>query len=90
MLESVKPILLNLEFTFRVDLPPEISGQTSLILTAAACGAGRDPVDARLYDTGFEITEMHPGDIRTLEVLFDRFGRSRASGDWGTLPSARK
>lgn len=79
MLESVKPILLNMEFSFRVDLPPEIAGQTALVLGARSQWSRRDPIDARLYDTGFEITEMHPADLRTLEILFERFGRSQSA-----------
>ena len=76
MLESTKPIPLNMDFSFRVDLPPEISGQTALILTARSLWSRPDPVDTRIYDTGFQITEMHPGDVRTLEILFERFGRN--------------
>ena len=79
MLESTKPIPLNMDFSFRVDLPPDVAGQTSLILTARSLWNRRDPVDARLYDTGFEITEMHPGDVRTLEILVERFGRNQPS-----------
>jgi hypothetical protein len=76
MLESTKATPVNMEFEFRVDLPPEISGQTALILTARSLWSRPDPVDTRIYDTGFQITEMHPGDVRTLEILFERFGRN--------------
>jgi hypothetical protein len=81
MLESTKPVLLNVEFSFHVELPPEVAGQTSLILTARSLWSRRDPVDTRLYDTGFEITQMHPGDVKTLDLLFQRFGRTQPGGD---------
>ena len=81
MLESTKPVPLNMEFSFHVDLPPEVAGQTSLILAARSLWSRRDPVDTRLFDTGFEITEMRPSDIKTLEALFERFGRRPIGGD---------
>lgn len=81
MLESVKPIQIDAEFSFRVDLPSEISGKPFMLLTAVSRWSRRDPVDGRLYDTGFEIIRMDPGDTRALQLLLDRYGRSNPGGD---------
>jgi hypothetical protein len=84
MLESVKPIPLNAEFSFRVDLPAEISEKTFMIFTARSRWSRRDPVDGRLYDTGFEVLKMDASDIRAFELLFDRYGSRRTGTGFGT------
>jgi hypothetical protein len=81
MLESVKPIPLDVEFLFRVDLPPDISDQAFMVFTARSRWSRRDPLDGRLHDTGFEATKIDPGDTRTLRLLFEKYGRRNIGGD---------
>jgi hypothetical protein len=80
-LESLKPIPLNAEFSFRIDLPPEISRKPFIVFTARSRWSVPDPLDARLYDTGFEIIKMDSSDTHTFEILYDRYGKS--STGWG-------
>ena len=79
MLESSKPIPLNSEFSFRVDLPLDISNSPFIVLTAISRWNRQDPIDGRLYDTGFEITKINSSDIRALELIIERYG-SRSTG----------
>jgi len=79
MLESMKPILLNTEFSFGVDLPPEISRKPFIVFTARSLWSQPDPVDVRLYDTGFEIIKMDPNGTQAFELLIDQYG-SRGTG----------
>jgi hypothetical protein len=84
MLESLKPIQLNAEFSFRIDLPPEISQKPFMVFIARSLWTLPDRVDGRLYDTGFEIMKMDPSDTRAFELVFDRYGSSSTSRDLGT------
>ncbi len=84
MLESLKPIQLNAEFSFRIDLPPEISQKPFIVFIARSLWTLPDRVDGRLYDTGFEIMKMDPSDTRAFELVFDRYGSSSTSRDLGT------
>jgi len=74
MLESFKPIPLNAEFSFRIDLPPDISNKQSIVFTALSRWSQTDPIDRRLYDVGFEIINIDPGDTQVFQQIFDRYG----------------
>jgi hypothetical protein len=83
MLESFKPIPLNAEFSFRIDLPPDISSKQSIVFTAQSRWSKLDSLDIRMYDVGFEIMEIDPGDTQVFQQIFDRYGsggNSRNSG----------
>ena len=74
MLESFKPIPLDAEFSFRIDLPPDISNKQSIVFTARSRWSQTDPIDRRLYDVGFEIINIDPGDTQVFQQIFDRYG----------------
>jgi hypothetical protein len=79
-LESMKQIPRNAEFSFRVDLPPEISQKPFIIISARSLWSRPDPIDGRLFDTGFEITRMDPGDARAFGLLYEQYGTGTKSG----------
>jgi hypothetical protein len=64
-LESTKPIPVNAEVSFRVDLPPEISKKPWMVFTARSRWSLPHPVDKSLYEAGFEIMKMDPGDSQS-------------------------
>src|SRR5512142_1356469 len=68
-LESTEPIPLNAEFTFDVEVPPEISGKRYIVVAARSRWSARDPLDSGLYDTGFEITQIDPEDTRAVDLI---------------------
>ena len=84
MLESFESIPLNAEFSFRIDLPPEISKKPFIVFTARSRWSLPDPVDGRLYDAGFEIIKIDPGDTHAFELISDQYGSSGTSRDLGT------
>jgi hypothetical protein len=81
MLESVKPMPLNVDFSFRIDLSAEISTKPFIVLIARSRWSRADPIDARLYDTGFEIIKMDPSDAQVFAAIYERYGSARAGGD---------
>ncbi len=82
-LEALKPIPLNSEFSFRIDLPPELSRKPSMVFSARSRWSQPDPIDTRLYDVGFEIIKMDPGDTQVFDLLIDQYGSSGAGGGSG-------
>ena len=74
MLESFKPIPLNAEFSFRIDLPPEISKKQSIVFIAQSRWSQPDRLDSRLYDVGFEILKTDPADAQVFQQLYDQYG----------------
>ena len=83
MLESFKPIPLNAEFSFRIELPPDISNKQSIVFTAQSRWSKLDSLDRRMYDVGFEIMEIDPGDTQVFQQIFDRYGSSGNSRNLG-------
>ena len=83
-LESLKPIPLNAEFTFRMDLLPEISKKPYIVFTARSRWSRPDPIDTRLYDIGFEIMKIDPGDTFVFELIIDRYSSRKASSYLGS------
>ena len=76
MLETLKPIPPNAEFSFRIDLPPEISRKPFIVFTARSRWSRPDRIDTRLYDAGFEIMKMDPSDTQVFELIFNQYGSS--------------
>ncbi len=89
-LESSKRIPPNTLFTFRMDLPPEITSKPYMVFTARSRWNRTDRLDARLYDTGFEIIAMDLDDCRLFERVFERYGSRSAGGDSGTVDWLKK
>lgn len=83
-LEGSKPIPVNAVFPFRVDLPPEISQKLCLILTARSRWSRRHPIDSRIYEAGFEVVHLDPGDSHAFQLIFDRYGTAGARKGSGT------
>ena len=78
-LESLKPIPINAEFTFRVDLSPVISRKPYMVITAQSRWSKPDPLDGRLFDVGFEIIKIGPGDTQTFELILDQYSSNKTS-----------
>lgn len=76
-LESMKPIPPNAVFSFGIDLPPEISRKRFIVFSARSRWSRPDPVDTRLYDTGFEILKMDPSDAQAFELIYNQYGSNR-------------
>ncbi len=79
-LESPAPIQPHLEFVFRVDVPAEISERRSIQLIARSLWSKPDPLDVRLYDTGFEMLYIDPRDARAIDLIIERFSSITATG----------
>jgi len=84
LLESMKPIPVNMEFSFRVETPLEISNKSFITIAAISRWSRRDPIDGRLFDTGFEITKMDSVDTHSLELIIERYGTHSNKNDSGT------
>jgi hypothetical protein len=83
MLESLKPIPLDTEFSFRIDLPAGISNKQAMVFTARSRWSLPDPLDTRLYDVGFEIVKMEPSDTYIFEQIIEQYGASRTGRNLG-------
>jgi hypothetical protein len=78
-LESTRPIPLQVDFVFRIDVPPEICPRPYIKVMARSRWGRPDLIDARLYHTGFEIVGIDASDIQAMQRIIERYG-SKATG----------
>ena len=88
-LESLRAIPINKDFPLRIELPRDITDKPYMVFLARSKWCRPDRIDPTLFDAGFEITEMMPGDAEIFRQIFERYGsvetfhENRADYLWG-------
>jgi hypothetical protein len=82
-LESTRPISSQANLTLRLDVPSDIFDRQFITLVARSRWSKPDPIDPRLYNTGFEIIGMDAIDLRAVERIIQRYGSSPIGIDIG-------
>jgi hypothetical protein len=73
-MESRNQIPLNLDIPFRIELPSDVSDKSYMVFIARSKWCQKDNIDPTLYDVGFEIIEMNPGDMDIFKLIFEKYG----------------
>ncbi len=73
-LESLKAIPVNKDYPLRIELPRDITDKPYMVFLARSKWCRPDRIDPTLFDAGFEITEMMPGDAEIFRLIFERYG----------------
>ncbi len=88
-LESLRPIPVNRDYPLRIELPRDITDKPYMVFVARSKWCKPDKIDPTLFDAGFEIVEMTPGDAEIFRMIFERYGSledvrdGRADYLWG-------
>ena len=78
-LEAAKPIPQNRDFFFRIELPGDISDKAFMVFGARSRWCTKDRFDPMLYDIGFQIVNMNPGDFEIFSRMFDKYGSQNSN-----------
>ncbi len=73
-LESVRAIPVNTDFPLRIELPRDITDKPYMVFVARSKWCRPDKIDPTLFDAGFEIVEITPGDVDIFRLIFERYG----------------
>jgi hypothetical protein len=73
-LDSSKPILINKDYRLRIDQTGQISNKSYITFTARARWCSVDSIDPNLYNVGFQIIAMTPGDYDIFVKMFSTYG----------------
>jgi hypothetical protein len=73
-LESLRSIPLNTDYPLRIELPSELTDKPYMVFIARSRWCHPDRIDASLFDAGFEVIDMTPGDTEIFKMLFERYG----------------
>ncbi|HUH95944.1 MAG TPA: PilZ domain-containing protein [Anaerolineales bacterium] len=73
-MESLRPIPLEVDFRFRIELTSEVADVPFMVFGARSKWCQRDNIDYSIYDVGFQITHMSPSDTIIFSRMFERYG----------------
>ena len=73
-LDSSKLVSINTDYRLRIDQTGEISNKSYITFKARARWCNVDAFDPNLYNVGFQIIEMTPGDYDIFVKMFSTYG----------------
>ncbi len=73
-LDSIKPVPVNSDFRLRVEQTGAISNKSYITFTARARWCNVDVFDPNIFNVGFQITDMTPGDYDVFTKMFSAYG----------------
>ena len=73
-LDSQNPIPPNKDYRFRMDLTSEVANKPSMVFVARSKWCEVDPLDPFLYNVGFQLVNISPGDIEIFKRMMERYG----------------
>lgn len=73
-LESTVPIAVGQNYDLRIDQTGEISKKSYITFSARTRWCQKDPYDPTIYNVGFQIVNMTPGDYDIFVQMFNTYG----------------
>ncbi len=73
-MESLKPIVPNSDFTFRIELTSEIANVPFIVFGARSKWCQPDRIDKSIFNVGFQLTDITPANLEIISRLFERYG----------------
>jgi len=73
-LDSSESLLVNKDYTFRLDLTIDISERPHIIFVARSKWAHSDATDPFSFNDGFQIVSISPGDNEIFQKIVTKYG----------------
>ncbi len=73
-LDTLQALPINRDYRLRIDLTPDIAHKSFMVFTARSKWCQVDPIDPTLFNVGFQITNMTPGDYEIFTRMFEKYG----------------
>jgi len=73
-LDSQNPIPINKDYRFRMDLTSEVASKPSMVFVARSKWCEVDPLDPLLYNVGFQLVNISPGDVEIFNRMMEKYG----------------
>ena len=80
-MESLKPIPLNMDFKFRIELTSEVADVPFIVFGARSKWCRRDHIDYSTYNVGFQITDMSRTNLEIFSRMFEKYGSKNNQSD---------
>ena len=76
-LDSQAPIPTNKDFRFRMDLTSEVADKPTMTFIARSRWCQTDPLDPFIYNVGFQLINISPGDLEIFNRMMEKYGHQR-------------
>jgi hypothetical protein len=73
-LDSQKPLPVDKEFRFHLDLTSEVASKPFMVFKARSKWCQTDPFDPFVYNVGFELVEIAPSDLDIFKRIVEEYG----------------
>ena len=73
-MDSQKPIPVNQDFKFRMDLTSEVANKPSMVFLARSKWCEVDPLDHFTYNVGFQLINIAPTDLAIFNRMMEKYG----------------
>ena len=77
-LDSQKPIAVNKDFRFRMNLTAEVADKPFMEFCARSRWCQIDPVDPYTYNVGYQLVNISPQDLEIFNRMIEKYGRAYA------------
>lgn len=77
-LDSQKQLPVNKDFRFRLSLTSEVADKPSMVFVARSRWCKVDPLDPNIYNVGFQLIQIAPGDLEIFNRMMEKYGREQA------------
>jgi hypothetical protein len=74
-LDCRKLIELNKDFRFRMELTKEVAQKPYIVFLARSMWCKIDPLDPFVYNVGFQLLSISPGDLEIFNRMIEKYGR---------------
>ena len=73
-LDSQKPIPLNKDYRFRMELTSEVADQPYMVFLARSRWCQVDPLDPFIYNVGFQLLTISPSGFEIFNRMMEKYG----------------
>ena len=74
-LDSQKPIPVNQDFRLRMELTSEVADKPTMTFVARSKWCEVDPLDPFVYNVGFQLINISPGDLQIINRMMEKYGK---------------
>ena len=89
-LDSETPIPPNKDYEFHLALSSDVATKPYMIFRARSKWCQTDPIDPFVYNVGFHLTAMEPGDHEIFLRVMEKYGSEKSGTDSKTTPQRSK
>jgi hypothetical protein len=74
-LDTRKPVPINQDFRFRMQVPGEVSDKHHIAFSARSRWCKTDPMDPFIYNVGYQLIGFAPEDLGVFARMMEKYGK---------------